>query len=44
MLQDFDPVSTKLITSAGTTANIRKRKVTGDYFDCSLKEKDVAMS
>lgn len=42
VLQDFHPVSTKLITSAGTTANIRKHKVTGDYFDCSLKEKNVA--
>lgn len=42
VLQDFHPVSTKLITSRGTTANIRKHKVTGDYFDTSLEETDVA--
>jgi 2-polyprenyl-3-methyl-5-hydroxy-6-metoxy-1,4-benzoquinol methylase len=42
VLQDFHPVSTKLITSKGTTANIRKHKVTGDYFDTSLQEKDVS--
>ncbi|WCR30176.1 hypothetical protein L3476_05835 [Paenibacillus thiaminolyticus] len=41
-LQDFHPVSTKLISSRGTTANIRKHKVTGDYFDTSLIEKEVA--
>ncbi|BBH20156.1 hypothetical protein Back11_15010 [Paenibacillus baekrokdamisoli] len=44
MLQDFHPISTKLITSRGTTANIRKHKVTGDYFDTSLEEKEVAFS
>ncbi|MFD0619631.1 class I SAM-dependent methyltransferase [Paenibacillus sp. GCM10027629] len=44
ILQDFHPVSTKLITSKGTTANIRKHKVTGDYFDTSLIEKDVSHS
>lgn len=44
ILQDFHPVSTKLITSRGTTANIRKHKVTGDYFDMSLIEKDVSHS
>ncbi|PYI57522.1 class I SAM-dependent methyltransferase [Paenibacillus flagellatus] len=42
VLQDFHPVSTKLIRSRGTTANIRKHKVTGDYFDASLEETDVA--
>lgn len=42
VLQDFHPVSTKLISSKGTTANIRKHKVTGDYFDASLEETDVA--
>ncbi|CAH8712854.1 class I SAM-dependent methyltransferase [Paenibacillus thiaminolyticus] len=42
ILQDFHPVSTKLISSRGTTANIRKHKVTGDYFDTSLIEKEVA--
>lgn len=44
ILQDFHPVSTKLISSRGTTANIRKHKVTGDYFDTSLIEKEVAYS
>ena len=44
ILQDFHPVSTKLITSKGTTANIRKHKVTGDYFDTALIEKDVSHS
>lgn len=44
VLQDFHPVSTKLISSKGTTANIRKHKVTGDYFDTSLKEKEVSYS
>lgn len=44
VLQDFHPVSTKLITSKGTTAKIRKHKVTGDYFDTSLEEKEVSFS
>lgn len=44
ILQDFHPVSTKLISSRGTTANIRKHKVTGDYFDTSLEEKEIAFS
>ncbi|WP_051540511.1 class I SAM-dependent methyltransferase [Clostridium ihumii] len=42
VLRDFHPVSTKLITSKGATAKIRKHKVTGDYFDNSLEEKDVS--
>ncbi|MBP2002757.1 SAM-dependent methyltransferase [Paenibacillus shirakamiensis] len=42
ILQDFHPVSTKLITSKGTTANIRKHKVSGDYFSTELEEKEVA--
>lgn len=42
VLQDFHPVTTKLITSKGTTANIRKHKVTGDYFDTSIVETEVA--
>lgn len=42
VLQDFHPISTKLITSKGTTAKIRKHKVTGDYFDTSLEETEVA--
>lgn len=37
ILQDFHPISTKLITSKG-----KKHKVTGDYFDDSLEEVDVA--
>ncbi|MCL6459694.1 MAG: class I SAM-dependent methyltransferase, partial [Gorillibacterium sp.] len=44
VLQDFHPVSTKLLSSKGTTANIRKHKVTGDYFDTSLIEMDAAFS
>lgn len=37
VLQDFHPISTKLITSKG-----KKHKVTGDYFDTSLEEVEVA--
>lgn len=37
ILQDFHPISTKLITSKG-----KKHKVTGDYFDSSLEEVEVA--
>ena len=44
VLRDFHPVSTKLITSRGSTAKVRKHKVTGDYFDTSLQEKDIAYS
>lgn len=44
VLQDFHPISTKLISSRGTTANIRKHKVTGDYFDTSLEEKEISFS
>lgn len=44
VLQDFHPISTKLISSRGTTAKIRKHKVTGDYFDTSLEEKEVSHS
>lgn len=42
VLQDFHPVSTKLISSRGTKASIRKHKVTGDYFSTSLEEKSVS--
>ena len=42
VLRDFHPVSTKLITSRGTTAKIRKHKVTGDYFDTSLDERPAS--
>ncbi len=44
ILRDFHPVSTKLISSRGSTANVRKHKVTGDYFDTSLQEVDAAYS
>ncbi len=37
ILQDFHPISTKLITSRG-----KKHKVTGDYFDSSIEEVEVA--
>jgi SAM-dependent methyltransferase len=37
ILQDFHPISTKLITSKG-----KKHKVTGDYFDSSIEEVEVA--
>ena len=42
VLRDFHPVSTKLISSRGSTANIRKHKVTGDYFDTTLEEKEIS--
>lgn len=44
VLQDFHPVTTKLISSRGTTANIRKHKVTGDYFDTTIEEKEISFS
>ncbi|WP_224753465.1 class I SAM-dependent methyltransferase [Paenibacillus terricola] len=44
VLQDFHPVTTKLISSRGTTANIRKHKVTGDYFDTTIEEKEIAFT
>lgn len=44
ILQDFHPVSTKLISSKGTTAKIRKHKVTGDYFSTSLEERNISFS
>lgn len=44
LLQDFHPVSTKLISSRGTTARIRKHKVDGDYFDSTIQEVEVAYS
>lgn len=37
ILQDFHPISTKLITSKG-----KKHKVAGDYFDNSVEEVEVA--
>ncbi len=44
VIRDFHPVTTKLITSRGSTANVRKHKVTGDYFDTSLEEKNISYS
>ncbi|UQZ37049.1 SAM-dependent methyltransferase [Paenibacillus sp. PK3_47] len=44
VLRDFHPVTTKLITSKGSTAKVRKHKVSGDYFDTSLEEKKVSYS
>jgi 2-polyprenyl-3-methyl-5-hydroxy-6-metoxy-1,4-benzoquinol methylase len=41
VLQDFHPISTKLISSRGTTQAIRKHKVDGDYFDTSIEEVEV---
>jgi 2-polyprenyl-3-methyl-5-hydroxy-6-metoxy-1,4-benzoquinol methylase len=42
VLQDFHPVSTKLIVSKGARHTIRKHKVEGNYFDTSIEEVDVA--
>lgn len=39
ILHEFHPVSTKLITSAG-----KKHKVTGNYFEPSIKEGNVAFT
>ncbi|GAU75774.1 bifunctional 2-polyprenyl-6-hydroxyphenol methylase/3-demethylubiquinol 3-O-methyltransferase UbiG [Fusibacter sp. 3D3] len=44
ILRDFHPVSTKLITSRGSTAKVRKHKVTGNYFSTELEEQEVAFS
>lgn len=42
VLRDFHPVTTKLISSRGTTAKIRKHKVDGDYFNVSPVESEVS--
>lgn len=44
VLRDFHPVTTKLISSRGSTAKVRKHKVDGDYFDDSLEEKRVSFA
>jgi ubiquinone/menaquinone biosynthesis C-methylase UbiE len=44
VLRDFHPVTTKLISSKGSTAKVRKHKVSGDYFDTTLEEKRVSYS
>lgn len=41
VLRDFHPVATKLLSFRGSTAKVRKVKVTGDYFDASLHEEDA---
>lgn len=42
VVRDFHPISTKLISSRGTTAKIRKHKVDGDYFDDGLVESEIS--
>ena len=42
VIRDFHPISTKLISSRGSTAKVRKHKIDGDYFDTSLTEKVVS--
>lgn len=42
VLRDFHPVTTKLISSRGSTAKVRKHKVDGDYFDTTLEEKIIS--
>ncbi|OGO76705.1 MAG: SAM-dependent methyltransferase [Clostridiales bacterium GWB2_37_7] len=42
VFRDFHPISTKLISSRGSTAKVRKHKVDGDYFDTTLEEKEVS--
>ncbi|WP_083205178.1 class I SAM-dependent methyltransferase [Bacillus sp. FJAT-27264] len=44
VLRDFHPITTKLISSKGSTAKVRKHKVSGDYFDTGLEEKIVSYS
>jgi 2-polyprenyl-3-methyl-5-hydroxy-6-metoxy-1,4-benzoquinol methylase len=44
ILKDFHPVSTKLLTYRGSTAKVRKYKVSGDYFNTSLEKVEVAFS
>lgn len=44
VIQDFHPISTKLIKSKGTTQKIRKHKVDGDYFSTTLEEVEVSYS
>ncbi|MCK6259274.1 class I SAM-dependent methyltransferase [Fictibacillus sp. KIGAM418] len=44
VLQDFHPISTKLITSQGKSQSARKHKVSGDYFSTALETVDVSYS
>lgn len=41
VLRDFHPVATKLLAFRGSSAKVRKVKVTGDYFDDALHEEDA---
>jgi 2-polyprenyl-3-methyl-5-hydroxy-6-metoxy-1,4-benzoquinol methylase len=41
VLRDFHPVATKLLSFRGSSAKVRKVKVTGDYFDTALHEEDA---
>lgn len=42
IIRDFHPISTKLIESRGTTAKVRKHKITGDYFSEALVAQEVS--
>lgn len=44
VLKDFHPVATKLLSFRGSTAKVRKVRVTGDYFDTRLHEEDAPFS
>lgn len=44
IIRDFHPVTTKLISSRGSTAKVRKHKVDGDYFDTTLEENEVSFA
>jgi len=41
VLRDFHPVATKLLSFRGSTAKVRKVRVTGDYFDTALHAEDA---
>lgn len=41
VLRDFHPVATKLLAFRGSSAKVRKVRVTGDYFDTSLQPEDA---
>ena len=41
VLRDFHPVATKLLSFRGSTAKVRKVRVTGDYFATDLVEEDA---
>ena len=44
VLKDFHPISTKLISYRGSTAKVRKYKITGDYFDERIERIEVSFS